>query len=280
MSRSLGRLRTRSGEATLIERVVAMNGVVTYRSSKLADRGIAHAFSTRIGGVSLPPCDSMHLGFVRDEPAERRGAIEANFERLWEAAGFGRRARCEVCQVHGAGVVCVRDGTAAEGEADAILSDRADLALVVRAADCVPILLASSTGRTVAAVHAGWRGVVAGVVPAAVRAMVNGYGVSPDGVLAAIGPSISIENFQVGDDVAHAFASCDLGNFVRREPDGVKFRADLRGAVERQLEASGVRSSAIDTSGRCTFRDRDEFFSHRRDAGATGRMVAAIAATR
>ncbi len=264
----------------MIERVVATNGVVTYRSSLLAAAGVPHAFTTRVGGTSPAPNDTLHLGLVRDEPAERQPAIEENFVRLWSAVGFGARERFEVRQVHADGILHAREGRAAqdEDEADAILSDRIDLALVVRTADCVPILLASADGRVVAAIHAGWRGIVAGVVPVAVRAIGREYDIVAGDLRVAIGPAISVDSYEVGDEVAQAFGARGLGAFVRRETPDAKPCADLRGSAAHQLALCGVAAAAIDVSDRCTFRDRDEFFSHRRDAGRTGRMAAVIGA--
>jgi YfiH family protein len=141
----------------------------------------------------------------------------------------------------------------------------------VRVADCVPVLLSSGDGRVIAAVHAGWRGVIAEVVPNALATMrcLN--------AVAAIGPSIGFEHFEVGPEVLAEFAGVFGGDApIRRRDDG-KGHVDLRAAIRLQLLHAGVADDRIDVSDRCTFRDAGEFFSHRRDRGVTGRMAAIIA---
>jgi YfiH family protein len=158
---------------------------------------------------------------------------------------------------------------------DAMVSDDRDRILSVRVADCVPILLASDDGTTVAAIHCGWRGVVADVVPNAVKAM------EVDGTLvAAIGPCIGMEAFEVGPEVLEQFQRI-LGHEapIQRREDG-KGHVDLRRAVRLQLLRRGVAENRIDTTDRCTYRDADEFFSHRRERGVTGRMAALISPRR
>ena len=159
-------------------------------------------------------------------------------------------------------------------QADALVGDDAARVLSVRVADCVPILIATDDGRTVAAVHAGWRGVVGAVAPAALREM----RADPGRCVAAIGPSIGFDAFEVGGEVLDAFRQAfGPQALVRRRGDG-KGHVDLREAVRRQLVAAGVPDDRIDGTDRCTVRDRDEFFSHRRDNGVTGRMAAIIGA--
>ena len=174
-------------------------------------------------------------------------------------------------EVHGGEVVNVAGIVPLGLKADAVVTREANRVLAVRVADCVPILLASDDGRTVAAVHAGWRGVIAGAVANAVRVM----DVPPARLLAAIGPCIGFESFEVGPEVLAAFKSA----FPAAPPiapygDATgKGTVDLRSAVRQQLLAIGVGESRIDTTDRCTVRDAGEFFSHRRDAGVTGRMA-------
>jgi YfiH family protein len=251
-------------------------GVVYYASPLLEAAGVPHAFSTRLGGVSPAPFDSMNLGnpsgcATQDED----GRIHENYRRLQQAIGCESRPRCWAHQVHGGDVVRVRQGEPFENgpRADALVTDNPQRVLAVRVADCVPILLATSDGRRVAAVHAGWRGVIAGVVPAALGEMTS------DGhaeVIAAIGPCIGFDAFEVGPEVIEAFVKrFGEAALVRRRGDG-KGHVDLREAVRRQLVEAGVSPDRIDTTDRCTFRDKEEFFSHRRENGVTGRMAAII----
>ena len=264
----------------MLQRRIAPNGVVYYASPLLERIGVPHAFSTRLGGVSPAPFDSLNLGNPNG------CAVQDDYDRVWEnyrllqaAAGCGGRELCHVHQVHGNHVVPARVSepfdTASRG--DAIVGSDPARVLSVRVADCVPVLLATEDGRAVAAVHAGWRGVVAGVTLAALRAISDG---GSAGVVSAIGPCISFDAFEVGPEVMDEFTRVFGADApLRRLPDG-KGRVDLREAVRRQLLRAGVTDSNVETTDRCSYRDADEFFSHRRENGVTGRMAAIISPAR
>ena len=158
--------------------------------------------------------------------------------------------------------------------ADALATDDPAVVLAVRIADCCPVLLASADGRAVAAVHAGWRGVIAGVLPRAVGAL---RGLSGASLVAAIGPCISAEHFEVGAEVAAEFHAAFPGRsnrIVLPHPAPGKARIDLKLALALQLEDAGV--SAFDVRPECTVARPDLFFSHRRDRGVSGRMIGLI----
>lgn len=232
------------------------------QSKVLVDHGFLHAFPTRESGDAE---------LLRHLSAER--VVQAK-------------------QVHGALAVEATDAAGeAEVAADAILGRRplplssapspSAVAVGVRVADCVPLLLGDAESGDVAAVHAGWRGVVAGVVPTAAlalsaRAAANGT------LYAAIGPCIGACCFEVGRDVKDAIArsapSGAAGVVVWEARD--KAYVNLRAAVRAQLRALGVRDASIDDVAGCTKHEPDRFHSYRRDGAASGRMLAAIAARR
>ncbi len=256
------------------------NGVVAYCSQKLQSAGVRHAFSTRLGGISPKPFDSLNLG----NPSG--AAVQDSYDRIWanyallqSAIGCPSEPPLRVHQVHSDGMVDVaaRDAFDCSAKADAIISDDPARVISVRVADCVPVLLASTDGKIVAAIHAGWRGVAAGVVPKALARMIDRGKLHPGKVIAAIGPCISQSAFEVGPEVVDEFRKL-FGNdaLVQQRSDG-KGHIDLRRAIQIQLTTAGVGADRIDVSDRCTFRDGDEFFSHRRDHGVTGRMAAVIA---
>jgi polyphenol oxidase len=252
------------------------NGVVYYASPLLERAGVPHAFSTRVGGVSPPPFDSLNLGNPSEGDArDDWDRIRENYRRLQHAIGWAGRERVWVHQVHGRDVAPARrgDGEFRSGcRADAIVGDDPQRLLAVRVADCVPVLVADDDGRTVAAIHAGWRGVVAGVVTNAVAKFHDARH-----LVAAIGPCIGMEAFEVGPEVLAAFQGLlGFGAPIERRTGG-KGQVDLREAVRLQLVREGVAPDRIDTTDRCTHRDAGEFFSHRRDRGVTGRMAAVIA---
>ncbi len=162
--------------------------------------------------------------------------------------------------------------------ADAIVSGDGRRSISVRIADCVPILISSGDGRAVSAVHAGWRGVVANVIAAAVDRLGSLYNALPKSLIAAIGPSISAPMFEVGPEVVAEFRKVFGNDLPIESATGGKGNVDLRRAVQLQLLACGVRGENVDTTDRCTATHEKEFFSHRRDHGITGRMAAVIVA--
>jgi YfiH family protein len=254
-------------------RQTAANGVVLYASPLLSAIGVKHGFATRIGGVSPPPFDSLNLGNISGELRDDDANVAENLNRMQIAAGLVDRRRAWVHQVHGNRVAMVRDSSFENGtQADAMVSDDATAFLLVRVADCVPILLATPDGAAVAAIHAGWRGVVAGVVPQAVQALASLAEIPAKRIVAAIGPCISHDFFEVSPELAREFVGL-FGKGVCR----VDRHVDLPYAVATQLRANGVLETRIDATDRCTARDEDEFFSHRRECGITGRMAAVIA---
>jgi YfiH family protein len=267
----------------MLYRKTSPTGVTFYASPLLERVGVPHAFSTRLGGISRAPFDSLNLGNPNG------CAVQDVYENVWEnyrilqaAAGCGGRELCHVHQVHGAAVVRAEAGKQFDtsGKADAIVTADAARAASVRVADCVPVLLAADDGRAVAAVHAGWRGVIAGVVTAALEEMGNVADATPTRCVAAIGPCIGPEAFEVGPEVLAEFERVFGARApIRRREDG-KGTVDLRAALRLQLVAAGVPDEYIDTTDRCTYRDAGEFFSHRRENGITGRMAAIIAPVR
>jgi YfiH family protein len=226
---------------------------VALQSRELSSAGFAHAFALRA------------LDF---RPGPQR---EANAKRLAEIVGFDASALYQVSQVHGANVVVAEGDPAlfSRTEADAIVATRANVAVGVRVADCVPIMVGDRKSGRVAAIHAGWRGVVANVIGAALERL----GAHREGLVAAIGPCIGPCCFEVGADVAKQIANAAPGaNVVAREYED-KALIDLRAAVRAQL--AGARVSDIEGCTRC---DAARFFSYRRDGADGGRHVAVIVA--
>jgi YfiH family protein len=256
----------------VLRRRQSSSGVVYYSSPLLEEAGVPHAFSSRIGGVSAPPFDSLNLGNPSGtDEQDAWGNIYENYARLQAAIACGTRTRCWVHQVHGGEVVQCNGAFETGANADALVTSDPTKMLAVRVADCAPVLLATEEGAIVAAVHAGWRGVLAGAVTNAIHAM----NFPASRIIAAIGPCIGMDAFEVGPEVLTEFAR-EFGTLapIRHEVDG-KGRVDLRGALAKQLKQAGV--TRIDTSDRCSFTHADEFFSHRRERGITGRMAAVIA---
>jgi hypothetical protein len=265
----------------VLTRVARDGEPVHYTSPLLTAAGVRHAFSTRIGGVSPPPFDSLNLGNPSGGTQDDWSRIYENYRRLQSAIDCPSHNRLWVHQIHGAGVaVARRDADFECGlRADAIVCDDPSRLVAVRTADCLPVLIATTDGSLVAAVHAGWRGVIAGVVPAAMIAMQSIRSIRPASLLAVIGPGIGPDAFEVGPEVVGAFQTRFPGKpFLWRHADNARSTIDLPAAVACQLKEAGLTDRQIDRADMCTFTRRDEFFSHRRDRGVTGRMAAMIAA--
>lgn len=219
--------------------------------------------TTRLGGVSLPPYDSLNLGdHVGDEPH----AVMRNRMRL---SGLVPSEPVWLQQVHGIEVADA-DRASCLPSADACVARRPGSVCVVMTADCLPVLLCDRAGTVVGAVHAGWKGLAAGVIEAAVAAM----GAEPQNLMAWLGPAISQAAFEVGAEVRDAFVSQDpaAGAAFLPAMNG-KYLADLYALAKLRLGALGI----LDIYGgdRCTYRESGQFFSYRRD-GATGRQGSLI----
>ena len=234
--------------------------------------GIRHGFATRRGGVSAGAFASLNLARnVGDDPA----AVAENHRRLAEAVGYARLY--EVSQVHGDRILEVDARRAPADvrteEADALIARGPGVAVGVRTADCVPVLLADPEARLVAAVHCGWRGVAAGLASAVVRRLVA-RGAHASRLRAALGPHIRQERFEVGEEVALPLLRAAAGD--RRVVDRTRPRphVDLAAIVVGQLRALGVEQ--VDDVGGCTHGEPERFFSHRRDAGRTGRHLSVV----
>lgn len=215
--------------------------------------------TTRLGGTSSAPYDSFNLGdHVGDAPlAVARNRMLLNrllpSEPVW------------LQQVHGTRVVDA-GAAACLPQADACIARHRSAVCVVMTADCLPLLLCDTQGSVVGAVHAGWKGLAAGVIEAAVRAMET----APEDLLAWLGPAIGQHAFEVGEEVRTAFIDAQpqaSSAFVPGRPG--KWFADLYALAGLRLNALGI--TRIHGGGYCTHRERERFFSYRRD-GATGRM--------
>ena len=223
--------------------------------------------TTRDGGVSDGVFAGLNLGaHVGDEPAR----VEANRARLQQASAIPGPLNW-LNQVHGIVMHPVSRHYQQAPDADAACAHEAQLACIVMTADCLPVLFCDADASVVAAAHAGWRGLAAGVLERTVERM----GVAPGRVRAWLGPAIGPAAFEVGDEVRAAFVGADPGAAAAFVP-GVapgKWLADLFMLARRRLVAAGV--GRIDGGGVCTVADPGHFYSYRRD-GTTGRFASLI----
>lgn len=241
-----------------------------------ADAGVGACMTTRVGGLSTPPWQSMNLGLGSgDAPAD----VLANRERFAAAIAA---TPVFLRQVHGDRVVRIDASMAAAAEpevADASWTCEPGVACAVLVSDCLPVLLAAPRGRAVGAAHAGWRGLAAGVVERCVETVSAAAACEPGELVAWLGPCIGPDAFEVGPDVLRAFGvepapkGQQRFRYVPRSQADPRWRADLGGLARDRLAALGVHRVSGGTW--CTVHDRSRFFSYRRD-GVTGRMAAAV----
>lgn len=230
-----------------------------------APPGVRAVFTLRSGGVSAPPFDSFncatHVGDDLQAVARNRARLRARLALPAEPAWLE--------QVHGARTVELQGGDGPPGAADAAVTREAGRVCVIQVADCLPVLLAASDGSAVGAAHAGWRGLAAGVLDSAVRAL----GVAPAEVLAWLGPAIGPGHYEVGDEVRAAFAHTDAAAAAFTANARGRWQCDLHALARVRLSTLGV--GRVFAARYCTYADPARFFSYRRD-GRCGRMAALI----
>ena len=254
------------------------NGVVFLTSSLLP---VPHAFSTRLGGVSPAPWDSLNL---RPGMGDGGDALRENYRRFCGCAGVSMDRLVLSRQVH---ETTVRPCTAIDAgkgldrqrdyDADGLITNEKNLPLAVFSADCGVILLHDPVTGAAGGVHAGWRGCAGGILERAVQAMGENYGAKPENLLAAIGPCIGQCCFETDGDVPQAMRSA-LGPEAEPflEKRGAKYHVDLAGLNRWWLLRSGLLPEHIDVSGLCTACQPDLFWSHRKMGEARGVQCAAI----
>lgn len=232
-----------------------------------APAAVRSACSTRSGGVSSAPYDTLNLG---DHVGDDAAAVAGNRRRF--AGELGARP-VFLKQVHGTGVVRLGPDTPDGTEADACWTTERGLACTMMVADCLPVLLADKAGTRVGAAHCGWRGLAGGVL----EALVGEMAVARGELVAWLGPCIGPDAFEVGGEVREAFVASDPGAAACFRPLAAgKFFADLQALARRRLQALGFSEVAGNdgTPAWCTVTESSRFFSHRRDR-VSGRFAAA-----
>lgn len=249
-----------------------LNGLVYYQFESLRAQGLIQGVFTRLGGVSAPPWDSLNLGgTVGDDPV----AVRENLDRLVGNLGYSVDQLVQVHQIHSAKVVRADRPMDALEKGDGIITDRPDLLLLMRFADCVPLLYYDPGHRAVAIAHAGWKGTLKGIAAQVVKEMSRQFGSRPEMLIVGIGPSIGPDHYLVGDNVVEGVEELfpnSLDEVLIEDVDGVKF--NLWRANQILLEREGVNQ--IEVGSICTACNLDHWYSHRAENGRTGRFAAVI----
>lgn len=242
-------------------------GTPSFLTSALLGRaGFPHAFTTRAAGNQ-----------GRGAPADGDD-VHANRAAVIRALHLDPARHVEADQVHGAAVAVVgaRDAGRSLPDADGLATAEPGVVLAVHAADCLPLLFADPRTGAVAAVHAGWRGLAAGIPVEAVRVLADRFDVRAEDLLVAVGPSIGPCHYEVDEPVMARMRAWPWWEAVAPPNDRGRWQLDLRAACARQLAGEGVLPEHIDVLDLCTYHHPELFYSYRRDR-ASGRMAAVIA---
>jgi YfiH family protein len=237
---------------------------------------IKHFISGRQGGVSTGETGALNLSFrVSDEESH----VKRNRELVAQALGIEAGKLVVPSQTHSDHIAEVRPDNYKDvfADTDGFVTNTPGLCIAVLSADCVPVLLYDPSTHSAAAIHAGWRGTVASIVPKTIEKMKQLYGADPSHIRAGIGPSICSDVYEVGAEVAEEFYKVfDDHSKIVRPKENDKFLIDLWEANKTLLVKAGVKQENIETSGICTYTNADKFFSARRSANKAGRFGAGI----
>ncbi|MEJ2550886.1 MAG: peptidoglycan editing factor PgeF [Anaerolineales bacterium] len=245
-----------------------------FQFDSLADSHLVHAVFSRHGGVSPTPWNSLNVGATVGDEGER---VAENRRRIFSVMHRNPDSLYDVWQIHSARCVVAREprGNKPYHQADAILTDVPGLTLLMRFADCVPILLYDPGRQVIGLAHAGWIGTARCVAQSAVQGMIEHFSCDPAEILAALGPSIGPDHYEVGADVISAVRKVFPGKadlYLNSNGDSTYF--DLWAANHGQLKEMGVRH--IEVAGICTACHTGDWYSHRAENGLTGRFGALI----
>lgn len=237
--------------------------------------GMTAGFTTRMGGSSPPPFDSLNFSFYREDPASH---VMENHARLADCLGIDHGRMVRAHQVHGS--VCARVGAADAGiwsvaaarleGVDALVTNEKGVLLLTTHADCVPLFFHDPERNAVGLAHAGWSGTLAGVAGATLRCMRESFGTDPAALKVTIGPHIRACCFEVGPEVEAAFGAHPLWEDEMSVRSESRVRINLAAFLRRELESFGVSGNHIVEMEVCTRCNADRFFSHRGSGGNTG----------
>lgn len=240
----------------------------SFHQSLKSCQNIVAGESTRLGGYSLPPYESLNLGLYTDD---QQRTILKNRRFFFESLGIKPEQTAGSHQVHGDQVFVVEQPGQYEGF-DALICNHKGIFLTVTVADCTPILIYDSQKEAVAAIHAGWKGTVLEIVRKTLELMSKNFGTKGEDCHAYIGTCIDECSFEVDADVADNFSL----PFKRWDDNRNKFFIDLKAANKKQLLDFGIPDANIEVSTFSTFDHNDRYFSYRKEKGQTGRMLGVI----
>ncbi|HKJ05795.1 MAG TPA: peptidoglycan editing factor PgeF [Geopsychrobacteraceae bacterium] len=253
---------------------------ITYlQPAGIKGQGLVAGFTTRNGGVSRAPYNSLNLGFNTDD---QQVHVEGNRSTFCRAFGVPQNLLLTVNQVHGNDLLLIDESNPdlshfLKVEVDGIVTNQPGVMIGILVADCFPVLLWNVEKRVVAAVHVGWRGAASGILKKTVTAMAKHFNVPTDQIRAAVGPGIGAHSFEVDRPVRDAFRQgSGFWNEISSEVSLGHWQVDLGLSCRLQLEQAGLRPELIEGDAECTCCHQELFFSYRRDHGKTGRQLGFI----
>ena len=233
-------------------------------------------FTTRNGGSSRPPFNSLNLGFGSGDQLSQ---VEANRAAVARSFGLEPHLFLTVKQVHGSEILVIDQPNLEVShfqrvESDAIITNQRNILIGILVADCFPVILYDRGKHVAAVVHLGWRGTAAGLLGRTVAAMRELLGCHVADIKAAIGPGIAAHSYEVDRPVRDSFRQgTDQWQRIAREVSLGHWQLDLQKSIALQLDAAGIDRAAVDTVAECTCCHKETFFSYRRDKGKTGRQM-------
>lgn len=272
-------MNTSEGERVMFK-LNRKNGIAYYTISSFEETGLVkHGFSTREGGVSSGCYSSMNLRFNCDDSREN---VLENYRRMASVLGMDYKKLVLSKQIHESNIVTITESDMGNGivrenqftSADGLITGIKGIPLVTLYADCVPVFLLDKKLGVVSLIHSGWRGTVQCISRKAAEKMKNDYGSKMEDILVAIGPSIQVCHFEVGDEVADVFIKTFGKDTVVKYND--RYHVNMQKAIVKQLTETGILPENIDDSGICTYCNSDLLFSHRKTNGQRGNLGAFI----
>lgn len=273
----------RCGQKREVLKVLENGGVPFLTFPLLTESGLVrHGFSTRLGGVSRPPYDTMNLSFTRGDRTED---VKENYRRMAAALGISVERMVLTQQTHTVNVRKVTEADAGKGvirerdyaDVDGLITNVPGISLVAFGADCVTLFFLDPVHRAIGLSHSGWRGTVNRMGEVTLQAMAREYGTCPEDALVCIGPSICRSCYEVGSEVAEeflrAFGAEHQADLMDKKENG-KYQLDLWAANRRVLTEAGVKEERIQVTDICTFCNPQLLFSHRRTGEKRGNLGA------
>lgn len=262
--------------------VLRKNGAQYFTSPLLDSFNVPHMFTTKNGGVSSGPFESLNMSPGQGQIKDTHENVERNHQIAANALSFSHTEICRTHQMHTTNIEIVTENNKEKDHrtyidgVDGLVTNQKGILLSARTADCVPVLLYDTINASCAAIHSGWRGTLGGIVHQAIQLMCENFGSKPESIIAAIGPAANSCCYEVGEEVFEAFVAQCSDFAAAFEWRGDKLYLRLHTIIAHQLKSKGLYDKNISISRLCTICTPALFYSHRRQGTVRGTMAAFI----